>query len=639
MGYSDLHLLLGGPQGSGLETSGQILTYALALRGYGVFSDREYYSNIVGRHSYVHMRVSARELPRSLSYPVDLVAAIDAETVFTHMFDIRKGGYLVYDVGTGGTKLISIPSMEPELRERLKAKLAELGVQPTVGGVVDYLENSVGVNVVRLSFKDLLNVLREKYNLTLGQAQRFRSTIVFAAIAGLMGLDAESVSYGIERRFAGREKIIEMNEFLSQKIIDEVRQEFGTPLSLEKSNIDVDELLIVTGNDIVGMGKAVGGLRFQSYYPITPAADESTFLESHDQLKADGESKGSIVVFQTEDEIAAIASAIGAGLAGARSATSTSGPGFSLMVEALGYAGMIEAPVVVTYYQRGGPSTGQPTRGSQSDILFVMFASHGEFPRIVIASGDHDEAFYDAVKALNYAERYQLPVIHMLDKFIANATTTVRPPDTSRVKIDRGKTLFKAPTGPFKRYDKSEPISPRPVLGSGAITWHSGDEHDEYGHIIEDPINRIEMYEKRMKKLEIADKEIPEDERVHYYGPEDADFLLVGWGFVKGVALDALRKLREEGMNGAYLHLRYFIPFPKRLVSTILGSFDRDRVIAVEHNIMAQAAMVVAMNTGFIIERKILKYTGRPMYTMEVVDAVKKILRDGEEKVVLSYGA
>lgn len=620
-----------------METSGQILTSALARRGYGVVSDREYYSNIVGRHSYVHMRVSARRIPLSLTYPVQLAGFLDAESVFTHVFDIGDGGWLIYDTGVSRTRITRIPSMEPQVRDRLLSAYREAGIGETVSDVVSYLEKERGVNIIGIDFKQVLDGLRKKYNLTLGQAQRFRSTIIFAAMAGLLGLDPDSVDYGIERRFAGRAKIVEMNKFLSSMIIEDVRREYGSPLKLSTPTIDARELIIATGNDIVGMGKVVGGLRFQSYYPITPAADESTFLEAHESLSVDGEALGNILVFQTEDEIAAIASAIGAGLAGARSATATSGPGFSLMVEALGWAGMNEAPVVITYYQRGGPSTGQPTRGSQSDLLFTLYASHGEFPRIVLASGDPEEAFYDAINAMNYAERYQLPVIHLLDKFLANSTFTVPLPSWDRIRIDRGKTLLEAPRGVFKRFDKSEPISPRPVLGSGAITWHAGDEHDEYGHITEDPVNRIEMYEKRMKKLEIADSEIPVEERARLYGG-GKDFLLVGWGFVKGAALEALEVLRDRGLEGAYLHLRMFTPFPTRFVGEVLKGYDAGRVIAVEHNIMAQAARVVAQNTGFLVTRYILKYTGRPIYTMELVDAVERIIEGGVEKVVLRYG-
>ncbi len=633
-----VYLLIGGAQGSGIETTSYVLTAALARRGYGVLSNREYFSNIVGRHSYIQMAVSSEEIPRSHTFPVDFVGAIDAETVFTHYDDVREGGYLLYDKDTQNTRLIQIKSMEPELAERLKERFQEMGIEPKLSSLIDYLANNVGVKVIGLSYRAVLDKLRQKYGLGLAQLQRYRSSIPIGVVAGLMDLDVDSVVYGLSKRFAGREKIVETNKFLVTEIMEEVKELYGSPLKLEKSKLNHDELLLVSGNDIVGMGKAVGGLRFQSYYPITPAADESLFLERYESLRANGESKGSMLIFQTEDEIAAITSAIGAALAGVRSSTTTSGPGFSLMAEGIGWAGMNEVPVVITIYQRGGPSTGLPTRGSQADMLFSIFAGHGEFAKIVISSSDHMEAFYDSIWAFNLAERYQTPVIHLLDKFLANSITTLPVPDFSSIKIDRGKIILEADKGPFKRFDTSETISPRPVIGSGAITWYTGDEHDEYGHITEDPVNRDIMYEKRtIKKLDLIDKEVPPEERAQLYGTTDADFLLVGWGMVKGPALDALRELEGEGIKGAYLSLRMLNPLPSEYVLGILEKFGQDNVIIAEHNVMAQAAKLIRMNTGFEIKKQVLKYNGRPIFKMELADAIKLLLEKKEGRVVLKY--
>ena len=462
------------------------------------------------------------------------------------------------------------------------------------------------------------------------------SSILVGAVAGLLGLDEESVRAGVERRFAGREVLVEQNTYLASMVASMVREMHGEPLRLEESRGAPGEVMVVSGNDVVALGKVVGGLRFQAYYPITPAADESFLLERYERV---GE-KASLVVLQTEDEIAAIAAVIGAALTGARAATATSGPGFSLMVEALGWAGINEVPMVVTYYQRGGPSTGMPTRGSQSDLLFTLFASHGEFPRIVLASGDHLEAFRDAVEAFNLAEKYQPPVIHLLDKFLANSILTVEPPSLEGVRIDRG--LLARDAGPgYRRFDKSRgPISPRAFVGQeGVVAWYTGDEHDELGHISEDPVNRRHMHEARMRKLEIAAQEIPEEgERAQLYG-DGGDFLLVGWGSVKGAALEALEELAREGLRGAYLHLRVFEPFPSGYVREILESYGQDRVIAVEANYLAQASRLVAMNTGFVVRRRIVKWTGRPVYVGELARAVVRIIEGGSEREVLEYGA
>jgi len=226
--------------------------------------------------------------------------------------------------------------------------------------------------------------------------------------------------------------------------------------------------IFLTGNQAVAMGKVLGGCRVQTYYPITPAADESEYLEAHEILKT---RKGdeAVIVLQTEDEIAAVNSASGACLTGARAATSTSGPGFSLMAEGLGWAGNNEVPLVITYYQRGGPSTGQPTRHSQQDLQFAIHAAHGEFARIILASGDIEECFFDAAQVFNLAEKYQMPVIHLLDKGMANSSQTYPLFDYSKVKIDRGLVVTEKELEgkEYKRFRFTETgISPRAFLGT-----------------------------------------------------------------------------------------------------------------------------------------------------------------------------
>ncbi|MGC8566061.1 MAG: 2-oxoacid:ferredoxin oxidoreductase subunit alpha [Caldisphaera sp.] len=639
MPKKELHLMLGGPQGAGLETSSSIITSAFTMQGYAVLSDREYYSNIMGRHSYIHATVSSFNIPRSLTYPVDLIGAMDAETVFTHFKDISKNGFIVYDLASEVTKLEQIISMEKEVYEKTMTFFKKENITPDIKNVVKFIADNFNANPIKLDYKGILGSLKDKFSINPVEAQKYKSSILIGVVSGLADIDDESINNAIEIRFKGKDRIIKANEYIAENVKKVVQNDFGSPLKLCKSTINTDEFIVASGNDVVGMGKIVGGVRYQSYYPITPAADESTFLEAHQSISIDGKPISSIAVFQTEDEIAAITSAIGSALTGARSATATSGPGYSLMVEGLGWAGHNEVPVVITYYQRGGPSTGLPTRGSQSDLLFTLYSSHGEFPRMVIASGDNEEAFYDSIEAFNYAERYQLPVIHLLDKFLANVISTMQMPDMSKIKIERGKLTFDPKVkGPYRRFDLSETIGERPALGSGVVMWHTGDEHNEMGHISEESGNRRAMYEKRMRKLEIADKEIPPEKRAIYYGDDDADYLLIGWGFVKGAALDAIEELKSYGYKGAYLHIKMFIPFPTKYIKGLLDHFDPNRIIDVEHNIMGQAAQTIATNTGFIINKFILKYTGRPIYRMELVQAVRNILDKKSDKEVLVYG-
>ena len=244
----------------------------------------------------------------------------------------------------------------------------------------------------------------------------------------------------------------------------------------------------------MGIAKILAGCRLQTYYPITPASDESEYLEAHENIELEktiGDEaqamQGAVTVVQTEDEIAAITMAVGGALTGTRASTSTSGPGFSLMCEGMGWAGINEVPVVITLYQRGGPSTGLPTRHEQGDLRFALHAGHGDFPRIVLASGDLEEMFYDVPRSFNYAEKYQLPVVHIVDKAMANSDMTYKIFDPSLAKIERGKLIKDFIPGHegeyFERYKQTvSGVSPRPAIGTkGGIYWNTGDEHDERG--------------------------------------------------------------------------------------------------------------------------------------------------------------
>ncbi|MDP8024142.1 MAG: 2-oxoacid:acceptor oxidoreductase family protein, partial [Conexivisphaerales archaeon] len=334
-----LSYLLGGPQGGGLETSSQVLSWAFAKSGYGVISDREYYSNIVGRHSYIHAKVDSEELPKDLQYPVKLLGSMDAESVFTHFTDLDRGAYVVYNSDLNSTRLSQIPSVEPEVGIKILEVLKKLNVEQDLGSLMKYLKDN-GVNVVALSFRDLLSELQKRTSIVAAQASRYISTIIIGASAALAGIDPEAVKYGLTRRFKSG-PVLEHNLAFSELVAQRVLPSFGSPLKLDPPKADFGKLMIVSGNDIVAMGKVVGGLRMQTYYPITPAADESFTLEEHERLGDSG--AGSLTVFQLEDELGAVNAAIGAALTGVRVAAATSGPGFDLMVEGLGWAGMNEA--------------------------------------------------------------------------------------------------------------------------------------------------------------------------------------------------------------------------------------------------------------------------------------------------------
>src|SRR3989449_4156747 len=340
--------------------------------------------------------------------------------------------------------------------------------------------------------------------------------------------------------------------------------------------------------------------------------------------------------------------ATGAALTGARAATSTSGPGFSLMVEGLGWAGMNEVPLVITHYQRGGPATGQPTRHEQGDLKFILSAAHGEFPRIVLCSGDMEESFYDAIRIFNYAERFQMPSIHLIDKGLANNSMTISPPNGDLVPIQRGKLIQGDHHGngdgePYRRFAFTEDgVSPRAVLGMpGYRFWNTGDEHDEMGHIEEDPDNRVKMMTKRMTKLETAAKEIPEEEKVNFFRStkKPADVTIVSWGSPKGPIIDAMKLLERDGIGVEFLQIRLVSPFPIDAVKQKLAGAKLN--VELEQNYAGQDGDGLARKDMIDVHNKIVKFKGRPRSQDEIYQSVKQIVSKPEtkKKGVLNHGA
>src|SRR5256712_3094528 len=478
------------------------------------------------------------------------------------------------------------------------------------------------------------------------------NVLAVSASLALLGLDLKYLNRSVERTFASKKKIVDMNEIGAKFAYEAAKAVSKQPFPMQLRPVQNEPRLLLMGTEAVALGKMVGGCRVQTYYPITPAADESEFIESLENfdLLDGGEtaSKGSVLVTQTEDEIAAITMATGAALAGARSATSTSGPGFSLMVEGLGWAGMNEVPVVITHYQRGGPATGQPTPHEQGDLKFVLSAAHGEFPRIVLCSGDMEESFYDAIRIFNYAERFQMPSIHLIDKGLANNSMTISPPKADLVPIQRGKLMQGDHQGngngaSYRRFAFTEDgVSPRAVLGMpGYRFWNTGDEHDEMGHIEEDPDNRVKMMTKRMTKLDTAAKEIPEDEKFNFFrsSKKQADVTIVSWGSPKGPILDAMKLLERDGIGVEFLQIRLVSPFPSDAVKQKLAGAKL--IVDIEQNYSGQMAAVIAEKTMIDIKNKIVKFNGRPMSQDEIYQSVKQVISNPAQnrRVVLTHGA
>ncbi|MEM0373695.1 MAG: 2-oxoacid:ferredoxin oxidoreductase subunit alpha [Sulfolobaceae archaeon] len=624
--------LIGGAQGTGIDTAASIFGNAVALAGYYVFGNREYHSNIKGRHSYFSLSISDKKV-YSIALMQDIIASYDAETIFQHFREANK--IVIYNKQVESTKIDNVQSMEFEIAEEVEKFLREKGYGTTVKEVIRYLEDR-GIKVIGINYDEIAKKAADAMKVPLSVAERVKNIVAVAVSTKILGLDIKYLLTALRRTFKNETfyKLNVIGAEVSYSLVDSYYE--LKEIKREKKRYQLD------GNTAVALGKIRAGLRFQSYYPITPAADESMYIEAHQEVymidpETGEKRKGTIVVVQSEDELSAINMASGAALAGVRASTATSGPGFSLMVEGLGWAGMNEVPIVITYYMRGGPSTGLPTRTSQADLLFSMFAGHGEFPRIVIASGDHVEAFHDAMWAFNLAERYQTPVIHLVEKAIANSYRIVDDEELKEIyQPDRGKLLDEV-NGDYKRFKFVEDgISPRAVLGK-AIVYYTGDEHNEDGFISEAPTNRLMIYEKRMKKLEVADREIPEELRVNIFGDIDSEIFILTWGSPKGALLDIYEELRKEGIKFGVLQIRMFSPFPKNIVKKVLS--NKRMIIDIENNYMAQAGMLTKLFTGIEPTNYILKWNGRPIFRDELSNALKSVIINNEKKVILNGGA
>ena len=394
------------------------------------------------------------------------------------------------------------------------------------------------------------------------------------------------------------------------------QQNFRGDFDYHLSPISDVKRMLLTGNEALALGAIAAGCKFIATYPMTPATSIMEYMAAKAKDL-------NLIVVASEDEISAINMIIGAGYAGVRAMTATSGGGFCLMVEGLGLAGMTETPIVVVDGQRPGPAIGLPTRTEQGDLEFVLHASHGEFPRAVLAPATIEDAFWLTIKAFNLAEKYQLPVILLTDQHLASSYATVDRFNLSKVTIDRG-LLFSAGEAGESEYMRHKitksGISPRAFPGQeGTLVVTDSDEHDEEGHLIEDAETRIQMVQKRMRKLFSLKKEIVPPQ---LYGPKKADTTLIGWGSTYGAIREAVDMLHAERASVNLLHLNELWPFPAEAVADALDSARNSYVI--ESNATGQLSHLIQREAGRKVSGRILKYDGRPFTPAYIAREVRK---------------
>lgn len=569
-----------GESGEGVISAGEIATLAISDIGYNVFTFESYPAEIKGGHCWFQVRASTDEV-LSAGSAVDVLCAFNQEGIDKHLDTVRPGGVLVYDPG----QVQNVPE-KPDLT-----------VYP--------------IEFDKL-VKDMVGSLKSK------------NVFAVASVAALFDVPSDSVKKTVARKFKGKNpKILEKND----EAVDAAYEFIATLDRKHEESLAVSDAeegrIMLNGNQAVALGSLVAGLDIYAGYPITPA---SSILE---YLATEMPKLGKTCI-QAEDEMAALSMCIGASYAGKKSMTATSGPGYSLMQELLGLASTAELPVVIVNAMRGGPSTGLPTKPEQSDLNEMVYGSHGEASRIVLAPTGVRDCFYQTVWAFNLAERYQVPVVVATDHSLCNRTENIELPSVTGIPIETRRLATEEERQDYKRYKLTEDgISPMAVPGmKGGMYVAEGLEHNEYGNPNYTGENHTAMIKKRLHKVDDAWTYPMALER---FGDEHPDVLIVTWGSSKGPVKEATQRLIEQGKKVGYVIPKILAPLPREGFLDVIQ--DAPEVLVVEANYTGQLEGLLRKETVRDYHR-LNKVMGEPVAWLEIVEKVDAIFghTDPEQK-------
>jgi 2-oxoglutarate ferredoxin oxidoreductase subunit alpha len=560
MQKNDRTIVVGGEAGQGLVTVGTLLSKILVRSGYRIVVTQDYQSRVRGGHNSFSIRV-VEDDDSGPGETIDLLVAMDRASIDIHA-----------------------PQKTP---------------QTTV--IVDETFGKTGNPFLVVPYREL------------GE-KRYENTVALGVLGVLLGLKRETIEEALDETFGKKDpSVLEGN----RRVLDAAFS-WAAGKSPETHKLapvkSPEEFLMMNGNDAIAFGALCAGVRFCSFYPMTPSTSIAL------NLAAWGETAG-IAVEQAEDEIAAINMAVGGSYAGAPAIVPTSGGGFALMTEGVALAGMTETPVVIVIAQRPGPATGLPTRTEQGELMFVVHAGHGEFARAVFAPGDVQECFHLTRTAFEIAERFQGPVFILTDQYLADSYRAVPAFDDAALR-EVGSGIARAPLAvPYRRYEVTEDgVSPRLMPGTSKhLVVVDSDEHTEDGHITEDRDVRNRMVEKRLRK---ADGILREVVPPSYSGPDAPELLLVSWGSTKGAVLEAARMLRDWGKATATLTFSQIWPLvPDQFIGRLEAAGE---VACVESNATGQFAGLIARETGFMVRKRVLRYDGLPMTAAFITDRISR---------------
>ena len=583
----DYSIKIGGEAGQGIQTVGDTLAKVFSRSGYHVFTHQDYESRVRGGHNFFQIRVS--DVPvMSSREKVDILVAFDKESIPEHSAEVNETGQIVYD-------------------------------SSSIGQLTQDQDGGLSQSAVRNP--NVLDVPFTKLAVEHGGSKIMANTVAVGAVLGMMKMNLDILIDIIRDTFRKKGEDIIKENINAAKAGHEFAVAHCTACQFFPADTSGAKMLI-NAIEAIGFGAIASGCKFYSAYPMTPSTGIMNYL-------AGREKEYGIVVEQAEDEIAAINMAIGASFAGVRAMTGTAGGGFALMVEGLSLAAMTETPIVIALGQRPAPATGLPTRTEQGDLLFPIFTSHGEFPRVVFAPGNPEQAFFLTNKAFELAEKYQIQSFIIFDQYLGDAEWTYEGFDLGKITFHdyrlRGDAL-KA-LDDYKRHAYTESgISPLGVPGdSSHLVVTDSDEHSEEGHIIEDAETRIKMVHKRLfQKMPLITKEMSPP---FMYGDSQPEAVIVGWGSTYGVMKEAVDMLSKE-KKIAMLHFSEIYPFPGTEQLDYLALLkNAQTTICVENNATGQFAKLMRAETGYEFAAKINKYDGRPFILEELAGEIDAHVR------------
>jgi len=572
----DLIIRVGGEGGEGIISTGDIITQAAARSGLQIFTFKTFPAEIKGGYAMYQVRLSGDPIT-SQGDGFNIFISFNEEAYQINKNLLKEGTVFMYD-GPGG-------GFEPEIPP----------------GVISY-----PVPLSQIAKEDL-------------GSYRTKNMVAVGAITKLFGLSQKSVEEIVTNKFKKKgDEIVDINIRAMHAGISYVEKELEKKDSFKVASLEKQkDTIVLDGNEAIGFGALVAGCRFLSCYPITPATEVAIWLSKF-LPKVNG------TLVQAEDEIASIGNVLGAAYAGKKAMTSTSGPGMALMSELLGMATMAEIPCVIVNVQRGGPSTGLPTKHEQSDLFISVYGGHGDASRIVLACDDVTDCFYLTIEAFNLAEKYQIPVILLSDGALGMRKEAIKRPDLSKIKIVDREKYDPESRGdkPFLRYILNESnVSPMSIPGQeGGAYVATGIEHGEKGAPKYTPENHIMMSKKRFEKMKNVEDDLPETKRI---GDDPADLGIISWGSTHGPTKEAIARARNQGLKVAGLFPKMIMPLPEKAISKFAKSVKK--IMVPEINYQGQFAELIRSKMG-IESVKYNIYGGLPFTPLEILNKIEEII-------------